>query len=287
MARKKVLVAGATGKQGGSVARALLARGHQVTGFVRRTDTEAGRALRALGVNLVRGDLLDRSSVIRALEGKDAFFFPTLFDQGLDAEVRMGQTAVDAAMDAGVEHVVYSSVASADQHTGIPHFETKARVEEHLVASGVRYTIVAPVFFMENLLSPWMLPQLRENRVALAITPDCKLQQVGLEQIGRFVALAIDHPDRFEGRRFDIASDSVSGNEMAAILSRVTGRPISYAQVPIEQVRSWSPDFATMFEWFEQVGYSVDIEALRREFPDAGFRTFEEWARGRDWSELR
>src|SRR2546428_11798447 len=161
---KTILVAGATGQQGGSVARALVKRGHRVRGLTRTAENL--KALKAIGIEGVRGDLTDRTSLAPALRGVDAFFFMTTpfnpdFSVDVEKEVLQGTTAIDAAKAAHVPHVVMSSVASADGGTGIPHFESKVKVERHLQASGLRYTITRPVAFMDNYASPWILPQLQ------------------------------------------------------------------------------------------------------------------------------
>jgi len=112
------------------------------------------------------------------------------------------------------------------------------------------------------------------------------LAQVALADIGAFAILVIENPSRFLGKRIDIASDDLTGEEAAEILSRVTGRKLTYFEVPIEQVRAMSEDFAIMYEWFNRVGYQMDIAALRRDYPEVKWHTFETWAKRQDWSIL-
>jgi uncharacterized protein YbjT (DUF2867 family) len=282
-----VLVTGATGKQGGSVARLLLKQGHKVRAFTRNAQSPAAQELDRLGAELKVGDLEDRAEVGRAMQGADAVFaVATPFEAGMDAEVRQGVNLADAAEQAGVGHLVYSSVGSANRRTGIPHFDTKKKVEEHIEAIGVPYTIVAPVYFMENVFSLWTLPALRQGKLAIPLPPGRSLAQVALADVAGFAVLAMEQRDRFLGRRVDIASDDLPGLEAAAILSRVTGREIEYVQVPMAQVHQMSEDFAIMFEWFDAVGYSLDIQGLRRDYPEVGWHRYEDWAREQDWSVL-
>jgi uncharacterized protein YbjT (DUF2867 family) len=192
----------------------------------------------------------------------------------------------DAAKAAGVAHFVYSSVASANRATGIQHFDGKYAVEKHLQASGVPYTIVAPVFFMENLLQPWMVSSLRQGKLAMALPANRALQQITVADIGAFVAAVIERSDTVFGRRFDIAGDELTGEEVAAILSKVTGRKVHYEGFPPDVLRAQSEDMALMFEWFDSSGYAADIKGLRRVFPDVKWHTFEEWAGKQDWSVL-
>jgi uncharacterized protein YbjT (DUF2867 family) len=185
-----------------------------------------------------------------------------------------------------VSHLVYSSVASADRTTGIPHFESKAELERRLASLGLPYTLVAPAAFMENAFAPWTLPGLKQGTLAVALPGSRPLQQLALADLASFVALVVEERERFLGRRIELASDEVTGAEQAEILSRASGREIRYVELPLEQVRSFSEDVALMSEWLDEVGYSVDIEALRHDYPEVGWHTFGGWAASRDWSVL-
>ena len=167
---KIVLVTGATGKQGGACVDALLTRGHQVRALTRNSGSPAARRLREQGVEIVVGDFTDRDSLVRAARGVDAVYaMTTPYEKGAEKEIAQGMTLTDASKAAGVAHLIYSSVASANRATGISHFDGKYEVEKHIQASGIPYTIVAPVFFMENLLEPWSLPSLRQGKLAMAL----------------------------------------------------------------------------------------------------------------------
>ena len=285
--RLNVLVVGATGQQGGSVARVLLSRGHVVRAFTRSDASPAARQLQELGAELAVGDNEDLESVIRAAQGMDsAYAMTSFFESGIEAEVRQGEKIADAIRAAGAGHLVFSSVGSADRSTGIPHFESKYRIEQRIESLGIPYTIVAPVFFSENLISPWTLPGLVQGTLALPMPPDRPLQQISVGDIASFVALVLENPSRFLGRRIDIASDELSGRRAAEIISNAAGRAIDYAQIPIAKAYEMSEDVARMYEWFDDVGYSADIAALRRDYPETGWRTFEQWVAVQDWSVL-
>ncbi len=123
---RRILVTGATGQQGGSVARRLLERGLRVRGMTRNVEGDAAKALTGLGAEMVSAEFTDSGSLSTALAGVDAVFaMTTPFEAGVEAETAQGVALVDAAADAGVDHFVYSSVASADKTTGIPHFDSK------------------------------------------------------------------------------------------------------------------------------------------------------------------
>ena len=140
-----ILVTGATGTQGGAVARQLIKKGHRIRALTRNVASPAAQALAALGVELAQGNLEDRASVDRALTGMEAMFsVATPYEHGPEAETRQSILATDAAAAAGA-YLVYSSVANADRHTGVPHFDSKFAVEEHIRAQGIEAAIVAPV----------------------------------------------------------------------------------------------------------------------------------------------
>jgi len=287
MERKlKVLVTGATGQQGGAVARALLKRGHEVTALSRNASGDAARQLASSGVAIVDGDFEMPETVRNAALGVDTvFLMGNSWEAGPEGETRHGVNAVDALAGTSVGHVIYTSVASADRRTGIPHFDSKYAVERRLVDSGLPYTISAPVAFMDNLIARGR-DALADGRLALALPPHRKLQQIAIEDIGRFVASLVERRDAVFGRRIDIAGDAISGEDMAQVVSRVTGRNIDYAEIPLSVLHEQMPEAAIMFEWFDRVGYSVDLEALRSEFPEVGWQSFDDWAHSVDWSFL-
>ena len=138
-----ILVCGATGKQGGAVARSLLDRGFRVRGLTRDPQKPEAQALAEQGAEVVQGDMEDRSAMDRVLEGAyGVFSVQNFWETGYDREVKQGKTVADAAKATGVEHFVYSSVGSAHRQTGIPHFESKWEIEEHVRQIGLPYTIL-------------------------------------------------------------------------------------------------------------------------------------------------
>jgi len=273
-----VVVTGSTGKQGGAVARGLLERGHEVRAVTRDPNSSQAKSLANAGATLVAASLEDTAAITKALEGATSLFaMTTPFGGGTDAETRQGVAAADAAEAAGV-HLVFTSVGSANRQTGIPHFDSKYEVEKHIAKLGVRATILAPVYFMENL--SFGKEQLAKGIYASTLPPTRTLAQVAVADIGAVAVRALEDAGRFTGKRFDLAGDELTGNDVVAILSRVTGRPFAYYQVPLDVIRQrMGEDGARMSEWLDRVGYTVDRAALRREFPDVAFHDFESWAK--------
>jgi uncharacterized protein YbjT (DUF2867 family) len=277
---RSVLVTGATGQQGGAVARALLSRGYRVKALTRKPDSDAARRLASAGADVVTGDLGDAASVRTAASDVDTMFLMgNSYEAGTEEEIRQGIIAADAAKAADVGHLIYSSVADANKKTGIPHFESKYLVEKHVAGLGIPYTISAPVAFMENTVAPWSIGGLRQGTHAFAMPPKRVLQLVALADIGAFVAALVERREQVFGKRFDFAGDELSGEEQAKILSQVIGRPINYQEIPIAAARQQSEDAALMFEWFDRAGYDVDIAALRRDFQEVRWHSFADWAR--------
>ena len=259
-----VLVTGITGQQGGAAADSLLRRGVRVFGLTRDAGTAA--EWKSRGVELVEGNLSDAKSMEGALKKAGRVFLVTTFiEEGMDAEVRQGTTAIDAAKAAGVKHLVFASVVSAEKRTGIPHFETKGRIEEHLRRSGVPFTIFRPVFFMENFASPWMLPAIRQGKLVNPVRPSVALQMIALRDIGEFVAAAFARPKEFLGQAVELAGDELTMPEALRILSERMGRMIAYEVLPDDRLENAvGNDLAAMYRWFNSTGYHVDIPALAK-----------------------
>ena len=274
-----VLVTGVTGHQGGAVARELVANGVKVRGMTRKPDGEAAQALKKLGIEIVAGDLDDEASLKNALKGAwGAFAVQNTWEAGVEHEEEQGKRFAKLAKEAGIRHLVYTSVASAHRNTGIPHFENKWRIEQTIKALGFpSWTVIRPVFFMENLAGPWFLPGIQEGKLAVAIEPTTKLQMIAVADIGKYGAWAFLEHESLNGRAIDIAGDELTMPEAAKILARATKHPVEFVQLPIEVVRAGSADFAAMLEWFVDVGYDAHIPS-RSEESGIAPTSFEEWA---------
>jgi uncharacterized protein YbjT (DUF2867 family) len=273
---RTILITGATGKQGGAVAAELAGAGFSVRAMTRNPDSAAARALAARGVAVVRGDLDDEASIGSALEGVwGAFAVQNTWEAGVEKEEAQGKRFATLAKQAGVHHLVYSSVGSADRQTGIPHFENKWRIEE--TVRGLEFpshVILRPVFFMENLVSPGFLSG---DKLVSALQPGTVLQMIAVRDIGKYGARAFTDAERLNRREIDIAGDALTLPDAASQLGRALGRPLEYQPIPMAEVRKHSEDVALMLEWFERTGYDVDIPALEGEFGIAPTR-FAAWA---------
>jgi uncharacterized protein YbjT (DUF2867 family) len=266
-----IVVTGATGKQGGAVARKLIDDGWDVRAFVRDAAKPAARALAGLGAGIVVGDLNDPDSVGRALNGAYGVFSVQSWADGVDVEEQQGKLLADAAARVSVEHFVYASVGGADRVTGVPHFESKARIEQHIHDIGLPFTIFRPVYFMENLLR--QRDAICDGHIDPPIDPDIPLQFVAVEDIASFVALAFRSPGAWLGHCTEIAGDELSFIEVAEILAARLGREVDVRSV----VRPVEPERKIMAHWFEEYGYDADISRLRTMLPT--LHALPDWAR--------
>ncbi|MCI0711341.1 MAG: NmrA/HSCARG family protein [Chloroflexi bacterium] len=282
-----IFVTGATGQQGGAVARHLLADGWRVRAFVRNPEKLAAQALAKAGGEIFQGDNDDRASLDAAMQGVyGVFSIQSFFEGGTAGETRQGKNVANAASVAGVQHFVYSSVGGAERDSGVPHFESKWQVEQHIRQLGLPATIIRPVEFMENffwgqdhILSGTLMSQgLRPTRVK---------QFIAVDDIGAFATIAFANPHEYIDKAFELAGDGLTEQQIADTLSRVIGRPVNLLRLPHEQLEaSLDPymreELLKMWQWFDESGYNADINALRRIYQP--LKTLESWLHETGWA---
>ena len=275
---KIILVTGATGNQGGVVAAKLAATGWAVRALVRDPGKPASRALVWQGIELVKGDLQDRASLDHALKSVYGVFCVLSWRaEGVEGEIRKGMNLADAARAAGVRHFIYSSVGGAERSTGIPHFDSKWKIEEHLRNSGLPTTVFRPVFMMYNFNAPDMQASILQGRLLMALRPEIPMQMLSAEDLAEFVNKAFEAPADYLGKAIELAGDELTMPQAAEVFSRVLGREVHFVEQPIEQVMRISRELAIMMEWYNRHGYRADIKALRALHP--GLMTLDTWLR--------
>ncbi|GLZ35881.1 hypothetical protein Lesp02_80680 [Lentzea sp. NBRC 105346] len=244
----KITVTGATGAQGGAVARVAAQHGHEVSRMTRNPK----------GPQDVYGDFDRPETLGPAFAQADAVFLVTTpFGANCEIETQRGIAAVDAAKHA---HVVFTSATNADRGTGIPHFDSKQKIERHLQQTHPQWTVLGPAAFMDDK------PSLR-----LPIPPDLKLHLIAVDDIAAMAVLAMENPERFHNKRIDIAGDLLTGPEMAEILGT------EFQEASLEEAERYSHDLAAMFRYFTEVGLEVDIEALKTDYPEIAWHTYADW----------
>ncbi|MBA67914.1 MAG: NmrA family protein [Rhizobiales bacterium] len=276
--KRPILVFGATGRQGGSVAKALMKAGWPVRALVRNSTGAASLELQAAGIELVEGSFDDMAAIRAAMTGAYGVFSVLPANLEADAEVDYGTSLATIAAEAGVEHFVYSSGASAgNQRTGVPRFDAKPRIEAHIRDLPLASTIIRPTIFMEMLVRPGL--GLDEGRLVSLIRPEQSIQLTAVADIGKFVAAICSDKARFAGITMKVASDRLTGRELGAALTRVAGRPIIYERFS-DEVLAANADLAHMARSLEDGPLSerVDLDLMREINPE--LLTFQSWLEG-------
>ncbi len=265
---RQIAVIGATGKQGGAVVDALLQQGLAVRALVRDSGSAAARALNDRGVEIVTGDLANAAALESVLKGVDGVFAMSTPVDGTDVEVTSGIAIADAASRTGVPHVVFSTVGGAERNTGIAHFESKRRVEEHIESLGLHATFLRPVFFMENLTGFGVGVEEGSVVVRLPLPDGIPLQMVAVRDIGRAAAAILKGGTAVEGASVEIGGDALTGAQIATAIGEHLALPSRYEAIPLEAVASYG-DTADMFRWFaETPAYQADFAATKALVPD-------------------
>lgn len=271
-----ILVTGATGHQGGAVARELLRHGFIVRAITRDVSQPAAEELRTLGAQVIHGDLNQIETLEHAMHGcRGVFSVQDFWETGADLEIEQGFRLAEVVHALNIPFLVYSSVGGAERASNIPHFDSKFVIEGRISELGLKAAVLRPVFFMENLLQGQLRQGIEQGTLSLPLPPDVPLQMIAVDDIGFFATSAFEHPDEHAGKALEIAGDELTMPEACKLLSRRLGRPVVYEQIPMEQARAQSEENAVMFEWFAKSGYQADIEHLRVLHP--GLLNFEQW----------
>lgn len=273
-----ILVFGATGRQGGSVAKALLKAGWPVRALVHDSSKAASVQLRSAGVELVQGSYEEINVIRSAMKDAYGVFSVLPANQPAEDEVRYGISIADIAAETGIDHFVYSSGASVGSElTGVARFDAKPRIEAHLRQLDMTTTIIRPMIFMEMLVRPGF--GLDVGRLISLIRPDHSIQLTAVEDIGRFVAAVLADKSRFGGATLKIASDCLTGRELEIALSEAAGRPVTYERFP-EDVLAANADLAHMARSLEDgpLAEQVDLKLMHEINPE--LVTFASWLAG-------
>ena len=280
-----VVVTGGTGKQGGAVVKSLRERGREVRVVTRSPNSAKARELANAGVTLVRASLEDTAALTKALEGATSLFaMTTPFEGGTQGEIRQGMSAADAAKAADV-HLVFTSVGSANRQTGVPHFDSKYEIEKHIAKIGVRATVLAPVYFMENLY-------FGKEQLQRAFTP----RRSRRRDSSRKSPSRTSGPLPFASSRTQAASQASASTSGATSSRATTSAPSSrvspVARSPISGSR-WTSSASAWARTAPGCTSGSTVSASRSiaqrsavSFPTSPFTTSKSWAKAQDWNTL-
>jgi len=265
-----IAVTGATGQQGGAVARLLLKSGWRVRALTRDTQKPASQALAQEGAEVVPGDLDKPGELAAAFQGAYGVFSVQNYwlpNVGFDGEVRQGISVADAALASDVQHLVYSSVGAAHRGMGQKHFESKFEVENHIKQVGISFTILRPAAFMENAL--WNREKILSGVYpSWGLPPEKIFQTISVLDIAAFTDLAFTNPDEYLGETFELAGDALTETQMAEKFAEAIGRPVKVgaAEMPTDAIPDEEQEAS--FRFFSGEAYTADIKALRKLNPD-------------------
>lgn len=284
----RIFVTGATGAQGGSVARHLLKSGRcKVRCLTRQPQSSAALALERLGAEIVGGDLNDPPGLRTALKGCDGVFGVTNYWEHFEAELTHGRNLVDAIAGSEVQHSVLSTLPHTKLLSGgrleVAHFDTKARIEEYARGRSLGATYVHVAFYYENFLR-WP-PQRQRDGSFVFSSPQgtTPLAAVAVEDIGGVVAAIFAESFWYRDKLIGIVGDDLRCDEYAQIMQRVLGREVTYKYIPQDAYAALgfpgASDLANMFEFNRLYipNRRTDLAKSRELYPE--IRTFERWLR--------
>jgi uncharacterized protein YbjT (DUF2867 family) len=285
----RILVVGATGAQGGSVARHLLRVGsYKVRCLTRRPDSAGAKELAELGSEVVEGDLSNPAALRAALSGCEGAFCVTNYWEHFEREFEHGRNFVDALTASGIQHAVISTLPHVKLLSGgrlvVPHFDTKGRIEEYARSAGLTATYVHVAFYYENFLS-YFPPRRQSDGTYVFGFPQgsTPLGAVAAEDVGGVVAAIFAESFWYRGKVVGVVGDDMRCDDYAETMHRVLRRPFAYRYITHDAFAALgfpgARDLADMFEFNRQYvpNRRLDLAKSRELYPE--IRPFERWLR--------
>ncbi|MFD5752511.1 NmrA/HSCARG family protein [Streptomyces sp. NPDC127033] len=300
--KKIIVVVGATGAQGGGLARAILADpdgGFALRALTRNASSDKARELAARGAEVVEADISDEAGLTKAFEGAyGAFLVTNFWDHGSpQKEKEDAATMAQAARSAGLRHVIWSTLDDTRDHIPlgddrmptlmgtykVPHFDAKAEADQVFTEAGVPTTFLRTTFYWDNFLGPMRPQRDQDGRLTLPLAMgDSKLAGIAVEDIGRTAYGIFGRGAEFIGRTVSIAGEHLTGADLAAALTRALGEEVTYVPVPFEALRAqeWpgAEESANMFQYYAEVPEFIavrDLDFVRGLNP--ALQTFDQW----------
>ncbi|MEU9035754.1 NmrA/HSCARG family protein [Streptomyces sp. NPDC048352] len=290
--KRTITVFGATGQQGGALARSLLEErdgDFAVRAVTRHPDSERARELVRLGAEVVRGDLDDEASLAAAFEGAYGAFLVTNFWEDMDAahEKRQAAALARAAGHAGVQHAIWSTLEDTRHcipvddprmptlqgQYKVPHFDGKAEADQYFLDAGVPVTFLRATFYWENLLGSFA-PQEAEDGGLDLVFPmgDKRLSGIAVDDIGKTAHAVFKGGADYVAATISIAGEHLRVADMASALTESLGRPVRYRPLTPDAFRALgfpgAEEAGNMFQFYADCEASFtgarDLEAVRR-----------------------
>ena len=273
-----IVVCGATGRQGGAVARRLLADGWAVRGLTRDPNGKKAAGLRATKVELVHADMGDRASLSRAFQGAHGVYsVQNPMISGDEAEVVQGKNVADVALECGVRHLVYGSAGPGMPGTGVRQWDSKVEIEEHVRGLGLPLTVIRPMAFMELMNDKGFYPSVSTWHLMPKLMGwDRPVPWASVRDVGTIAATAFARPQDFTGRNIPIVADVKSLAECRSLWREVTGRSPRGFPMPVPMFERFvGKDLPRMWRWLRDNPFMVDPKESLAIHP--GMLTVRDW----------
>jgi uncharacterized protein YbjT (DUF2867 family) len=275
---KTIFVTGVTGNQGSSVAKNLLEKGYTVIGLTRDPDSEKSQALKNAGAELIKGDLNSPETYKDRLRDVQGVFSMQTYAHGIDKELVQGIQLANHAKESGVKHFLYTSISGCDLQTGIPHWEIKHQIENHIKAIGLPYTIIRPVSFYQNFLFPQVSSRINKGKLVTPTVANRTMQFISTDDIGPISVKIFEQPENYLGKTITIGAEQMDMKQVADVFSTVLGRKITYQKLPGFITRlAMGKNLHKMFNWCNKNDciFIKDLDAIKSEFP--GMTRMDHW----------
>ncbi len=262
---------GGTGNQGGAVARNLVQQGFTVKVLTRNIQSPKSQNLKNLNIELINGDLNNTDTFREHLKDIYGIFSVQSFENGVDKEMNQGIALADLGKEINIKHFLYSSVFAANLNTGVPHMDSKFKIENHIRQIGLPFTILRPTSLYENFLIPQVKKGILKGKLVQPINRNTVQQYIASEDIGKAAAKIFQNNDNYLGKTIPLATEQLSTQEVAEIFSKALNKKIVYKKLPALITRLFLGNgLFKMFKWMnEKSVFSIeDVTLTRKEFPN-------------------
>ena len=262
---------GGTGNQGGAVARNLVQQGFTVKVLTRNIESPKSQNLKNLNIELINGDLNNTDTFREHLKDIYGIFSVQSFENGVDKEMNQGIALADLGKEINIKHFLYSSVFAANLNTGVPHMDSKFKIENHIRQIGLPFTILRPTSLYENFLIPQVKKGILKGKLVQPINRNTVQQYIASEDIGKAAAKIFQNNDNYLGKTIPLATEQLTMQEVADIFSKVLKKKIVYKKLPAFITKLFMGNsLFKMFKWMnEKSVFSIeDVALTRKEFPN-------------------
>ena len=267
---KTIVVAGATGRQGGQVVRHLLNQGWRVRALTRKPKSKKAAALRRLGAEVTTANLNDQATLEAAFKNAYGVFNVQSPVAGkIDIEIQQGTNVAAAAKETGIQHLVYGSGGPGNIKTGIEQWDAKVEIAQVMERLGLPLTVLRPVAFMELMVDPSFYPSSSTWHIWPRLSGSgCKIPWISVHDVGAIAASVFANPDEYCGKDLMLASDVQSLDECRVVYKEVLGRyplrfpmPLSFFELFVGK------DIPEMWRWLREHPINVDVSQTYRIYP--------------------